>query len=318
MYPRVLIPSASFGPILLAGVLVSPAPLDPPVEPVELNHVVMTVDQDTYDAIAKSSYLQDVFANGGIQTVVTGTEDSWTARYVVGQNLCLEVFGPKGSEGREPGYVGLAFSTRRMGDIDRVHERLKEMAGERAHRVLRTRKVRSEVRNGFHAVSVGPPSLDQRLGAWIMESHPDHLGRFGLEADRLPARDEYLTALRHARGQPLPAPSRLFRDVTRIDLALTEKEAADLTTLLLAAGWNDEATEERIRLSGHDLELHIRIVSEPDRRLLALELALTRKPEAERRVNFGKLSWLTVRPDGSARWVFYEGGEAPTRDGSTR
>lgn len=291
--------------ILLAGVVVGFVLPDPPVQPVELNHVVLSVDQATYDAIVTSAYLRDVFANGGVQTIAAGPDESWTGRYIVGENLYLEVFGPQGREGRKPGFIALAFSTRSMGDIDRIEERLRELAGERVHRILRTRQVRSEVRNWFHAVSVDPPSLDRRFGAWIMESHPDNLRRLGLPADRLVARDEYLIALRRTRGQPLPAPSRLFRDITRIDLALTEKEANDLATLLLAAGWDGETTGVgRTRLSGRGLELDIRVDPEPHGRLRSVEFALAGKPESRRRVDFGERSWLMVDPDGWARWVF--------------
>lgn len=307
-----LVSSSAGTLILLAGALVFQEPRPQPVEPVELNHVVMTVDQATYDALVASPYLRDVFANGGVATVAGNAGDSWTARYVVGENLYLEVFGPEGRQGRNPGYVGLAFSTRTMGDIDRIEERLNEVAGERAHRILRTRQARSEVRNWFHAVSVDPPSFDRRLGAWVMESHPDHLRRIGLEVDRLPARDEYLAALRRARSQPMPAPSRLLRDVTRIDLVLTEKEASDLSTLLLAAGWDRDAAQgDHVRLSGGGLELQIRFDPQPDPPLRAIEFALTWKPEEERTVDFNERSRLTVHADGSARWVFDDTEQEP-------
>jgi hypothetical protein len=275
---------------------------------VELNHVVMAVDQATYDAVVASPFLRDVFANGGVQTVVVDPDESWTGRYVMGERLYLEVFGPGGREGREPGFVALAFSTRSAGDIDRIESRLRQLVGNRAHRLLRTRQVGSETRPWFHAVSVDPPSFDRRAGAWVMEYPGGHLRGLGLEEDRMPAREDYLAALRRARGQSDPPPSRLLEDVTGIDLRLAEGEAADLAALLLASGWTRATTGDRqFALRGAGLVLRVTLDPAPDPRLRAIEFSLRRSPDAERRVELSDHSRLTVRTDGTARWVFDAG-----------
>lgn len=277
----------------------------PIADPVELNHVVIVVDSATHASILKSTFLSSEFANGGVRTVVAGPDDAWTGRYVVGENLYLEIFGPGNREGRNPGYVGLAFSTMAMGEIDSVHTDLGRLAGSRSYEFLRTRQVQGEQRPWFHAVSVDPPSMKRRLGAWIMEWDPDHLKALALSPDVAPSRKAYLRALRRARGAATPPPDRLLADIRRVDLVLTAEERHDLEVLLLAGGWRREATQDdTLRLQRPGLVLHVVTAPAPDPRLRAIEFTLTRRPAAEAQLQFGERSTLTVRTDGSARWTF--------------
>lgn len=281
------------------------APSLQPVDPVELSHIVMAMDQQTYDAIVASTFLQEEFANGGVQTVAAGPDESWTGRYVMGTDLYLEILGPDGNEGREPGYLGLAFSPRTQGDIDRIHDRLLPLAGIRAHRFLRTRQTEAEPMPWFHAVSVDPPSPDRRFGAWVMEPHPEHLERVGLDAGALPDRSGYLTAIRELRGQPVPAPERLLQDATSLELALTPGERDDLVALLTAAGWTAESgAEDDATLHGPDLNVRVTVADQPAVRLQTIEFSLTGTPAEPHEVVFADDSHLTVGPDATARWEF--------------
>jgi len=274
-------------------------------KPVELNHVVMVVNSTTYESILRSTFLSTDFANGGVQTVVAGPDESWTGRYVLGENLYLEIFGPGGHEGRDPGYVGFAFSTVAMGDIDSIYTDLARSAGPRANNYVRTRQVQGEERPWFHAVSVGAPSLNRGLGAWIMEWAPNHLRRLALKPDILPSRKEYLWALRRGRGAAMPPPDRLLADIKRIDLVLTAEERHDLEMLLLAGGWRQAATQTgTVRLSRPGLDLYIATARAPNPRLRSIEFSLTQRPVEDRQLQFGGGSTLTIRRDGSARWTF--------------
>lgn len=276
------------------------------IQPVELNHVVIATDQGTYDAIVASSYLEDEFANGGVQRVVVSPDESYTGRYVIGENVYLEIFGPGGREGREPGETGLAFSTVAVGDIDSVYSELTRALGDRAYRFLRTRTIESEERSWFTGVSVDPPSSSRRMGAWIMESHADHLGRLGLPPTPAPTRAEYLRALRRARGAEVPAPARLMRDINRIDLVLREDERDDLMVLLAAGNWNRPETQgSSTHLSRPGLDLYVTVSADSIRtRLRSIQFVLTKAPERERQIEFGPASTLVIRTDGIARWVF--------------
>ena len=161
-----------------------------------------------------------------------------------------------------------------------------------------------EDRPWFHAVSVGPPSQDRRLGAWIMESHPDHLARLGLTRDRLPSRAAYLSALGRSLGAPDPPPDRLLQDVARVELVLTPSEAGDLATLLDAGGWSREETGPgAVRLSRPGLVIRITTDPSPDQRLRAITFTLTRAPDREYDLSLGR-SVLTLPGDRTARWVF--------------
>lgn len=299
----------SDGHLSYAGPLRSPATRSaaprPGLQPVELNHVVLAVDQDTYDAIRSSDFLASTFATGGEQTVVADSGETWTGRYVVGERLYLEVFGPGGSEGRDPGFVGLAFSTTTQGDIDTIMDRLTRAVGGRAYRVLRHRRVAGEDRRWFHAVSVDPPSEDRRLGAWVMEFHPDHLTQLALPHDRAPTRAGYLRALRRALGRPMPPPERLLKDISRIDLVLTADERDDLATLLLAGGWTRrDAGPDVIVLSRPGLDLYVRTAPSPEPRLRSITFTLTGAPGRERELHFGH-STLTFEQGERTRWTFH-------------
>lgn len=273
--------------------------------PVELNHVVMVVDSATYASILESTFLSNEFANGGVRTVTAGPDESWTARYVVGEDLYLEIFGPGGREGRAPGYVGLAFSTVARGDIDSVYTALSRSAGGRAYRFLRTRQVEGEERGWFHAVSVDPPSMNRGLGAWIMEWDPNDLNALALDPAVTPSRAAYLRALRRARGATTPPPDRLLADIKRVDLVLTEKEGQDLEVLLLAGGWRRTKTQgDTSRLSRPGLDLYITAARTPNPRLRSIEFSLTGRPGKNERLQFSGRSTLTVRTDGTARWTY--------------
>lgn len=296
---------------LLASAAIAPhlAPRGPLPQqlngPVELNHVVVAVDEGTYAEILASSFLSTEFANGGVQTVTAGPEESWTGRYIVGENLYLEIFGPGGREGRDPGYVGLAFSTVATEDIDLVYAHLKVSAGERAYRMLRTRQVRGEDRPWFYAVSIDPPVMSRRLGAWVMEYHPNHLEALTLPSDAAPSRSAYLRALRKARGASMPPPHRLLADIRRLDLVLSADEHGDLETLLLAGGWTRaKAQADTIHLYRPGLNLYITSSPSPKQRLHSIDFRLTRLPDKNRELHFGDRSTLTVAMDGTARWTF--------------
>jgi len=274
--------------------------------PVELNHLVIVVDSATYESILSSTFLSTEFANGGVQTVTAGPDESWTARYIMGENLYLEIFGPRGREGRDPGYVGLAFSTVSSGEIESVYARLRRSAGERAHVFLRTRQVQDDQRPWFQAVSVDPPSMNRRLGAWVLEWTQDHLKALAFGPDQTPSRREYLRALRQARGVAMPAPDRLLADVRRIDLALTTEERHDLELLLQAGGWRQiEMEGDTVRLYRPGLDLFMVTDEAPSPRLRSIEFSLTHPATEAKEMQFGGRSTLMVRTDASARWTFH-------------
>lgn len=273
--------------------------------PVELNHLAIVVDSATYESIRNSTFLSTEFANGGVRTVTAGPGESWTARYIVGEDLYLEIFGPRGREGRDPGYVGLAFSTMASGEIESVYAELKRSAGQRAHEFLRTRQVQDDQRPWFHAVSVDPPSMNRRLGAWVLEWTQDHLRALALRPDHAPSRKQYLRALRQARGVAMPPPDRLLADIRRIDLALTAEERHDLELLLQAGGWRHiEMEGDTVRLYRPGLDLFIMTDEAPSPRLRSIEFLLTHPPTEAKELQFGGRSTLMVRTDASAHWTF--------------
>jgi hypothetical protein len=197
----------------------------------------------------------------------------------------------------------LAFSTPSLGDIDTVFDRLTRARGADAYRFLRHRRVEGEDRRWFHAVSVGPPSPDRRLAAWVMEHHPDHLARLGLRG-RMPTRAAYLAALGRSLGAPDLPPDRLLQDVARVDLVLTPSEAGDLAALLEAGGWSrEEMGPGTIRLSRPGLVIRIATDPSPDQRLQGITFTLTRAPDREQDLSLGR-SVLTLPGTRTARWTF--------------
>ncbi|MEI7987226.1 MAG: DUF5829 family protein, partial [Armatimonadota bacterium] len=104
------------------------------VPPVNLNHFFLHVDQPTFEAIQKSKWLKETFADVNVSTHSSGKE-TWTGIYVSGLGSYAEIFDS--SEKDSEGTAGIGFLTSTIGGAKTVYDSFRQGAfGTRAETEL--------------------------------------------------------------------------------------------------------------------------------------------------------------------------------------
>ncbi|KOV85177.1 hypothetical protein ADL03_13120 [Nocardia sp. NRRL S-836] len=196
------------------------------------NHAWGAYDRVTADAVEHSAYLR-AFADFEVRTTTGAGGEVWTGRYLRGRETYLEVFGVGDVPGQdgELGSAGLGLSTERDGDIETVRARL-AAAGVKPTEFLQTRDFGDHVPVPWFDAVFAFEQYD-RFGAWAMEYRDEYFAdpRGKTQPARYPGdvgRERYL---------PDDYRDHLMRDITSIELAVTERDFASTVPLLRAGGF---------------------------------------------------------------------------------
>ncbi|MER5386688.1 DUF5829 family protein [Streptomyces sp. NPDC002688] len=268
------------------------------------NHSYGVFDRETADAIEHSDYLRD-FANFQVRTT-TGTDgQTWTGRYLMGRETYLELFGVGDIAGQDGtlGSAGLGLSTERAGDMATVTERLKDEGVADPVEFLQTRDFGDGVPVPWFDAILTTTEYDA-FGAWAMEYRPEYFAdpRGNTEPAGFPGdvgRERYLSD---------DYRTHLMRDVTSVELAVTEGDLADTVPLLRAGGFAVRTVPDGgVVAERGGTTIRFAAVARDDAGLKRIELSLNR-PVKDRRVERIGHSKLVVGPGSRAVWTFGDGG----------
>lgn len=264
------------------------------------NHAYGVLDRGTADAIEHSTYLRE-FANFEVRTT-TGSQGTWTGRYVYGRETYFEFFGigdlpaPDG----EFGSTGAAVSVERSGQLATVVERLRQQGVENPLTGLQSRD--------FNDGTPPLPWFDyvftsgeyDKFGAWGMEYKPEYF------ADPRTNKTEpaaFPGDISRERYLPDTYSQRLMRDVTRVHMAITARDLANTTPLLRAGGFAVRNVPGGVVATCGGTTIQFDSVPVGEVGLRSLEFSLNRRVAAQHREQLGR-STLVVGPGSKAVWTF--------------
>lgn len=258
------------------------------------NHAYGVLDRETADAIEHSDYLPE-FGAFQVRTT-TGSQGSWTARYLYGRETYVEFFGPGDAPGTELGSTGMGISVERAGDTATVASRLRELGIEPVE-FHQTRDFGDGVPVPWFDALFTTEEYDT-FGAWTMEYRQEYLAdpRSNTEPASYPGdvgRERYL---------PDTYRDRLMRDVTGVRLGITERDLANTVPLLRAGGFVVRSVPTGVIAVRGGTTLRFDAVPREQVGLKRVDFALNR-PVARHVETIGN-STLTVGPAAHAVWTF--------------
>lgn len=246
---------------------------------VEFNHLYVTLKRGTVRAISESEYVAERFSLH--RSTIEADEESWTGIFILGRRAYIEIFAPGGAEGLVEGYSGTAFSTKRLGQIDEMENRLKSTAPRRAKRSLRVRKTDEGEVPWFHYLNL---EADEVAGfaAWAIDIHEEYFPWRGIE---VPSSGRFSrVAYLKASGVSETTPAD---DIVELELALTPNEQADLDLFLRTLGFSSTQLADKIKYESGPFNLVVSVLSEPIyriRRVVCTSVELEQQP---RELSFG-------------------------------
>ncbi|WP_447041892.1 DUF5829 family protein [Streptomyces sp. DSM 118878] len=265
------------------------------------NHSYGVLDRETADAIEHSDYLPR-FADFEVRTT-TGSQGSWTGRYLKGRETYLELFGVGDLPDTEFGAAGLAVSTERAGDFATVLKRLRDAGIEKPVEFRQTRDFGDGVPVPWFDAVFTTDQYDA-FGTWAMEYRPEYFAdpRGKTEPAGHPGdvgRERYL---------PDTYRERLMRDVTSVRLAVTARDLDNSVPLLRAGGFRVRDVAGGVIADGGGTTIRLDAVPRDQIGLKQYTFALN-KAVKHRHVEPIGNSTLTVGPGARAVWNFTD--EAP-------
>jgi hypothetical protein len=271
----------------------SPAPLPRLL----LNHVYFVLDSATYHDIDASPFLASQFAGHEVRTTESGGL-KWSGIYFYGRHTYLEIFGPHGLPGSQPGDVGIGLASEVPGGIRALMQRFGSQHFP-FDTLTRAKTDSSGVFPWFLSWRASGPDLpSDRTALWVMEYSAAMAQRMA-RRDSLPDTD---------RSRDRFIADRLMQDQLLAELiaatfALPVDDIAKVSRTLDRAGVLviPEGEGAVIQLEGFTLHL-VPAWDRPGVR--KLEFSLNREALANPTYRFGPASRLRFGPGRIAVWEF--------------
>lgn len=263
------------------------------------NHAYGVLDRETADAIEHSDYLRK-FANFEVRDT-TGADGTWTGRYLYGRETYFELFGV--GDLPDPnvtfGFAGMGVSVERAGDLATVVERLRDEGVADPIEFGQTRDFGDGVPVPWFDAVFTSEQFDT-FGAWGMEYRPEYFAdpRSNTEPPNYPG------DVGRERYQSDDYRDHLMRDVTGIQLAVTELDLANTVPLLRAGGFVVRPIPGGgvVALRG-GTTIRFDAVPRDQVGLQRVEMSLNRPVSYRHEERIGR-STLTVGPGARAVWTF--------------
>jgi hypothetical protein len=223
------------------------------VPPVFLNHFFVVVDSASYRALQESPTMTGAFAPFEKRTTARN-DQTYTGIYWYGRHTYFEAFEPD-AQG-PPGSSGLALGVDGAGESAAVKAAWAKAFGG-ADSGMVTRKTESADPAWFEMTYAKAAS---GLRVWLMEYDRDFLSRWypELTPARGITRSEVLDRYVAKLGRPTDRERALFKDVTRLRLALEAADRDVLAKHLLAVGWTSRDENGALVLTGPEgVELRV-------------------------------------------------------------
>lgn len=268
-----------------------------------LDHVFLTVDRTTVEAIERCPFLaQERFGRFRVKNATSTLIGPYRTANVAGRSTFIEFF-PDDAPPFPGVRLGLVLSFERPGQSAAARARL-EQAGIPVHHELVRRAVAGHpdpqpwydlLRPDF---GQGSP-----LTLFLSQITPEYFDRIGARrtSDGRQSREAYLAAAMKAAQSP----DHYFADIRRVALRQQWDRADMLARVLTTLGYTQEAVAGAVRLHGPEASIDIHVDAHAPEGLLELELALTR-PCDQDSLSFGAGSELLLgrARENVALWRF--------------
>jgi Family of unknown function (DUF5829) len=277
--------------------------------PPHFDHVFVTVDEDTFNAIQACEFLSSSTFG---RYVVRESESSLIGRYrpirIFGRSTLVEVFLNKFGDGEfESVNAGLVLSFDYPGEALAARQRLSSNDIAYRGEVIR-RTFPGEADPIPWYLSTRPDmGAGSSLALFLSEIDTDYWARIGapLGSDgRQDPAAHYEAALRRPHG-----PEYLMRDIVEVSYRLRPARTARVVSVLTAVGYEAHKDGSVVLLSGPDSDIRLHSDESAPEGLLGVKIKLTNATSPSvRRFDFGSTSSLTLpaNEDGDrfAVWSF--------------
>ncbi len=245
---------------------------------VELNHIYLVVDRETYEAI-KSSDLIRSLAFTCEQKSTADNQIGWEGFYMRGKNTYIEFFYP---QERYPsvGISGIGMGVDRKGILDKMQEDLPHF----------TKGCFS--RNGkpwFNYIAVGDSYFYKRNSFWIMEYAPEYFAEDPEDVSRAHYNFE-----KYDQDKP-------FLDIEKVSIALKNEGLEVLSGYLGDLGL---LKKERSYVTSENIEVQLLEENEQQEGICQIHFSLSKDFEKSGSYRLGN-SILTLR-ENRGSWSFYK------------
>jgi Family of unknown function (DUF5829) len=288
----------------LAAFGVPAAPPETKMPVVYLNHLYRVLDPETFRAAEASEFLRTTFAAFERRTTKSG-DDIWTGLYFYGESTYFEFLAADPKRDRPVGQSGIAFGIEEEGGSKAVRKALDGLGLGSAKTRERTRETAGRMVPWFQMTGFEPK--DPVLVAWVMEYSPSFLKQWHPELrPELSGISRKSVLERYAAKAALTVPPKdpLFRSVTGFRLALDPARAESFGRELAALGFRRESSASGASWIGPDVRIDVVPAAGEAKGIVAIDMALTRKPEEAKSLEFAKGARLEIRTDGTASFLF--------------
>ncbi|WP_163508713.1 DUF5829 family protein [Fodinicola acaciae] len=264
------------------------------------NHAYGVFDRVTADAIEHSTYLRD-FASFEVRTT-TGSQGTWTGRYVYGEHTYLELFGAGDLPAPDDtfGSAGMGVSVERSSQLATVVDRLRADGVANPLTFTQTR----DFGDGTPPVPWfdGVFTTDQydKFGAWGMEYRPEYFADPRANKTEPPS---FPGDVSRERYLPDDYQKHLMRDVTRVRIAVTARDLANTTPLLRAGGFAVRTIPSGVVATCGGTTIQLDTVPVGEAGMRGVEFSLNHPVATQHREQIGR-STLVVGPGNRAVWTF--------------
>jgi hypothetical protein len=276
---------------------------------VYLNHVYRVLDPETFREAEASDYLRTTFAAFERRTTKSG-DDTWTGLYFYGENTYFEFLAADPRRDRPVGQSGFAFGIEEEGGSKAVRKALDglDLGLGPAKTIDRTRETAGKMVPWFHMTGFEAAPGDPVLVAWVMEYSTAFLKKWHPELrPELAGISRKAVLERYAAKAALTIPPKdpLFRNVTGVRLALDAAHAESFGRELSALGFRKESASSGASWMGPGVRIDVVPAEGEAKGIVAIEMALTRKPEEAKSLELAKGARLEIRTDGTGSFLFF-------------
>lgn len=239
---------------------------------VEINHVFVTVDSTTYHELFRNDFLTNVLALTRESSSAT-KNDSWTGKYIYGRNAFLEFFSAAkvrnldAQLGDRFADLGLAFKTRKSGDLDRLKRRMDSLKLP-IHVETTEAEVEGKPYKWNHILFVDRPQLHDNFRPYVEEKTKDLLRLRGFTEEEISQELTEEAFRERVRGRKY---TRLFDRIRSIQLNLTAEEFGYLGETLHGLGFS----QKEHTFSNGELLIECSVSKEVRFRIRSIELSLS-------------------------------------------
>jgi hypothetical protein len=228
------------------------------VPPVYLNHVVIYVSAETYDALKASPLIRNQFSDSSEATIhAEGGSINYTGLYLVGMNTYLEIFATGLSElshkVEPPGRVFFGMWIDHRTQLPAIHERLPMVE-------MGTR--RDAQNQPWYDYIGDDPAKTEGVNSFVFGLYPDGVVR---------------SAASRIHRSPPYRQDRLLHDIVACTVTVGTTERDTLIQNFQAYGYAIRDEGQHIVANGPEFTLTILPIKPGERRSASIEMTLNRK-----------------------------------------